>query len=98
MAQNYFQMMLFAVLLHVATANDVSSSGSGSVNPSWLVNFPPSFHSRDSSHHDLGRLLDVRADPVNMSVFDRYIKDTVPHVDDQTGGENVDAIEQFLLG
>jgi len=82
-------------LIHLFIANDITSS-----HPLRLVNYPIAFQpdSSTSSHHDIGRLMDVRADPVNMSIFDNYIKDTLPHVDELTDGENIDAVEHFFWG
>lgn len=64
-------------------------------HPAWLVNCPPVFHERSDT---LGKLLDVRNDPKNISFYETFSDYYLARTDAFTDGEVVDALEHFFWG
>lgn len=83
-------VILLAVLSSVQGADTDVGVGT------WLVNSPRDFHNR-SSHLGDG-LIDVSADPEQMSHFEAIIKEYLPHLSGSADGEVVDALEHFFWG
>lgn len=86
--------VLSSLLLIVVAGHDQMMHRSSS-HPTWLVNCPSAFSGLDPP---LGRLLDVKNDLANVSLFESFSDVYLDRIVGATDGEEVDAIEHFFWG
>lgn len=86
-------IILLSSLLMGVISNEVPKAELSS--PAWLVNYPKEFQER-TKH--MGKMVDVRKDPKNMTFFEQFSDFYLVRTDAFTDGEVVDALEHFFWG
>lgn len=93
-----FPVVISCICVLVCTVFIAAASNAEdiSVHGAWVLNYPHDFHNRTAHLGD--KMEDARRDQTRIEQFKSFIDRTLPNVEAQTDGEEVDAIEHYFWG